>query len=112
MTISIPAINMEEILTHFSGKFAAASRHVVDEERRIEQRSNIMKGVKNSSLTMRTVLAETEIDLSDILSLRVGDIIPLDVPITQNAVVKINNVKWFTAKPGISNNKKAINLWQ
>lgn len=110
MTISIPAINMEEILTHFSGKFAAASRHVVDEERRIEQRSSIMKGVKNSSLTMRTVLAETEIDLSDILSLRVGDIIPLDVPITQNAVVKINNVKWFTAKPGISNNKKAIKI--
>ncbi len=111
MTISIPAINMEEIITHFSGRYTSEmSRRVVDEERRQEQRNSILKGVKNSTLTMSTVLAETEIDLSDILSLRVNDIIPLDVPITQNAMVKINNVQWFTAKPGISNNKKAIKI--
>ena len=69
-----------------------------------------MKGVKSSALTMHTILAETQIDLSDILSLSINDIIPLDVPITQNAMVKINNVQWFSAKPGISNNKKAIKI--
>lgn len=111
MTLSIPAINMEEILTHFRGKYTAdASRRAVDEEKRQEQRNSIMKGVKSSKLTMSTVLAETQIDLSDILSLRVNDIIPLDVPITRNAMVKINNVQWFTAKPGVSNNKKAIKI--
>ncbi|MBP1590972.1 MAG: flagellar motor switch protein FliM [Oscillospiraceae bacterium] len=111
MTISIPAINMEEIMTNFSQRYTSeASRRVVDDEKRQEQRSSILKGVKSSTLTMTTVLAETQIDLSDILSLRVNDIIPLDVPITQNAKVKINNVQWFTAKPGISNNKKAIKI--
>lgn len=110
MTISIPAINMEEIITNFSGRYTTISKRSVDDERRMEQRSNIMKGVKNSNLTMRTILAETKIDLSDILSLRINDIIPLDVPITQNAMIKINNVQWFTAKPGISNNKKAIKI--
>ncbi|WP_044973626.1 flagellar motor switch protein FliM [Ruminococcus sp. HUN007] len=111
MTISIPAINMEEIMTNFSQRYTSeASRRVVDDEKRQEQRSSIMKGVKSSKLTMTTVLAETQIDLSDILSLRINDIIPLDVPITQNAKVKINNVQWFTAKPGISNNKKAIKI--
>jgi len=110
ITLSIPAINMEEILTHFSGRYTSESRRAVDDERRSEQRNSIMKGVKNSTLTMSTVLAETQIDLSDILSLRVNDIIPLDVPITQNAMIKINNVQWFTAKPGISNNKKAIKI--
>lgn len=111
ITLSMPAINMEEILTHFSGRYTSEmSRRNVDEDRRQEQRSSIMKGVKNSTLKMSTVLAETQIDLSDILSLRVNDIIPLDVPITQNAMVKINNVQWFTAKPGISNNKKAIKI--
>ena len=111
MTISIPAINMEEIMTNFSQRYTTeASRRVVDDEKGQEQRSSILKGVKSSTLTMTTVLAETQIDLSDILSLRVNDIIPLDVPITQNAKVKINNVQWFTAKPGISNNKKAIKI--
>lgn len=111
MTISIPAINMEEIMTNFSQRYTSeASRRVVDDEKRQEQRSSILKGVKNSKLTMTTVLAETQIDLSDVLSLRINDIIPLDVPITQNAKVKINNVQWFTAKPGISNNKKAIKI--
>jgi flagellar motor switch protein FliM len=111
MTISIPAINMEEIMTNFSQRYTSeASRRVVDDEKRQEQRSSILKGVKNSTLTMTTVLAETQIDLSDILSLRINDIIPLDVPITQNAKVKINNIQWFTAKPGISNNKKAIKI--
>ena len=111
MTISIPAINMEEIMSHFRGRYTSdASRRVVDDEKRQEQRSSILKGVKSTKLTMTTVLAETQIDLSDILSLRINDIIPLDVPITQNAKVKINNVQWFTAKPGISNNKKAIKI--
>ncbi len=111
MTISIPAINMEEIMTNFSQRYTSeASRRVVDDEKRQEQRSSILKGVKSSKLTMTTVLAETQIDLSDVLSLRINDIIPLDVPITQNAKVKINNVQWFTAKPGISNNKKAIKI--
>ena len=98
-------------MTNFSQRYTSeASRRVVDDEKRQEQRSSILKGVKSSTLTMTTVLAETQIDLSDILSLRVNDIIPLDVPITQNAKVKINNVQWFTAKPGISNNKKAIKI--
>ncbi|MDD6827172.1 MAG: FliM/FliN family flagellar motor switch protein [Oscillospiraceae bacterium] len=110
MTVSIPAINMEEILSHMGERYHTVSKRVLDEEKRKEQRSHIMKGVKSSALTMHTILAETQIDLSDILSLSINDIIPLDVPITQNAMVKINNVQWFSAKPGISNNKKAIKI--
>lgn len=110
MTISVPAVNMEEILTHLSVRYTNVSRRTINEEKRKEQRSNIMKGVKSSNLTIHTILAETQIDLSDILSLRINDIIPLDAPITQNAMIKINDVQWFTAKPGISNNKKAIKI--
>lgn len=110
ITVSIPAINVEEILSHMGERYHTASKRVIDEEKRREQRSNIMRGVKSSALTMHTILAETQIDLSDILSLSINDIIPLDVPITQNAMVKINNVQWFSAKPGISNNKKAIKI--
>ncbi|MBE6853229.1 MAG: flagellar motor switch protein FliM [Ruminococcus sp.] len=110
MTVTVPAINMEEILTHLSGRYITMSKRIIDEDKKQAQRATIMKGVKNSSLTMHTILAETQIDLSDILSLRLNDIIPLDVPITQNAMVKINDVQWFTAKPGISNNKKAIKI--
>lgn len=110
ISINIPAVNMEEIMLHFSRRYVRTSKRTVDEGIKNEQRNNILKGVRNSTLTLNAILAETQIDLSDILSLQVNDIIPLDVPITQNAVVKINNVHWFNAKPGVSGSKKAIKI--
>ncbi|MBP1566185.1 MAG: flagellar motor switch protein FliM [Oscillospiraceae bacterium] len=110
ITINIPAVTMEEIMLHFSRRYVRTSKRTVDEVQKNEQRNNILKGVRNSTLTLNAVLAETRIDLSDILSLQVNDIIPLDVPITQNAIIKINNVHWFNAKPGVSGNKKAIKI--
>ena len=110
MAITIPAVNMEDIMSHFTERYSKASKRPLDENKKTEQRENILKGVRSSSLTLHAILAETQIELSDILSLQLNDIIPLDVPITQNAVVKINDVHWFNAKPGVSNNKKAIKV--
>ncbi len=110
ITINMPAVNMEEIMLHFSRRYIKISKRAINEELRNEQRNNILKGVRNSSLTLNAILAETQIGLSDILSLQVNDIIPLDIPITHNATVKINDIHWFNAKPGVSGNKKAIKI--
>lgn len=110
ITVNIPAMNMEEIMSHFTNKYAKVSKRIIDEDKKKEQRSNILGGVRNTTLNVNAVLAKTQIDLSDIISLQVNDIIPLDVPITQSAMVNINNIHWFNAKPGVSNNKKAVKI--
>ena len=110
ITVNIPAMNMEEIMSHFTKKYAKVSKRIIDEDKKKEQRSNILGGVRNTSLGVKAILAQTQIDLSDIISLQVNDIIPLDVPITQNAMIKVNNIHWFNAKPGVTNNKKAVKI--
>lgn len=110
MTINIPAVNMEEIMSHFTYKYTKSSKRAVNEEKKQEQRATILSGVRDTSVDISAVLAQTRIELSDIISLQVNDIIPLDVPITQNAAIKVNNVHWFNAKPGVSNNKKAVKI--
>lgn len=110
INICIPAVNMEELISHFTRRIASKSKRKIDESVKEEQRSSILKGVKNTELTLHAVLAETTVELSDILSLQVNDIISLDVPITTNAKVKVNDVHWFNAKPGISGSRKAIKI--
>jgi flagellar motor switch protein FliM len=86
ITISIPAVNMEVIMSKFNDRYSRNTKRF-DSSRENERRDEILNGIKNSVVKMDIILAETQIDLNEILTLQVDDIIPLDIPITQNAFV-------------------------
>ena len=110
ISICIPALNLEEIMSKFSDRYSARSNKRYDANKEAERRDEIMNGIRNTALKIDAVLAETQVDLYDILTLQVNDVIPLNTPIDSNVTVKIGNNVWFDGKLGIKNNKKAVRI--
>jgi flagellar motor switch protein FliM len=109
ITISLPAVNMETVMSKFNDQYSQGLKRY-DAAREEKRREGILKGINNSYLKIDVVFAETQISLADILTLQPDDIIPLNMPITGNAAVKINNNLWFDGKVGVNNNRKAIKI--
>ncbi|MFT3951386.1 MAG: flagellar motor switch protein FliM [Oscillospiraceae bacterium] len=109
VTISVPAVGMESIMSKFSDKYTRNTKRF-DAVKEQERREDILRGIRTTPLKIDVILAQTKIDISEILTLEVNDIIPLNVPITNNAVVKINDNLWFDGKLGVSGAKKAVKI--
>ena len=75
-----------------------------------ERRVSLLDAIKDSELTIDAVLCETKLDLYDVLTMQVNDIIPLNMSVDQNINVKIGKNLWFDGKMGIRNNRKAIKI--
>ncbi|NLP26919.1 MAG: flagellar motor switch protein FliM [Clostridiales bacterium] len=109
ITISLPAVNMETVMTKFSDQYSQGLKRF-DAAREEKRREGILKEITNSPLQIDVIFAETKIALADILTLQPNDIIPLNMPITGNAAVKINKNLWFDGKVGVNNKRKAIKI--
>ncbi len=109
MSICIPAMNLESIMSKFGDRWARTSKKL-DPNRENERRQAILDSIKDTGLRINAVLCETKVDLYDILTLQVDDVIPLNMPIDKNIAVKIGSSMWFDGKLGVMNNKKAIKI--
>lgn len=108
ISVCIPALNLEAMMAKFADRYAMRKRF--DPAKEEERREEILRGIKETPLKIDAVLAETQVDLYDILTLQVNDIIPLNVSIDKNVNVKIGDNIWFDGKLGTYNNKKAIKI--
>ena len=109
MSIVIPAMNLESIMSKFGDRWARTSKKY-DANRENERRQTILDSIKDTNLRINAVLCETKVDLYDILTLQVDDVIPLNMPIDKNIAVMIGSKLWFDGKLGVMNNKKAIKI--
>lgn len=109
MTFCIPAINLESIMNKFGDKWARTTMRQ-EPRREKERRDAIMYTLRDSDIDVRAVLCNTKVDLYDILTLQVDDIIPLNMPINRNVELKIGGNVWYDGKLGVMNNKKAIKI--
>ena len=82
----------------------------LDPKREKERRFSLLEAIKDSDLRIDTILCDTKLDLFDVLTMQVGDIIPLNMPIDSNVTVKIGDNVWFDGKLGIKNKKKAVKI--
>ncbi len=106
ISVCIPAINLDEIMGKFIPRYS--SRRKTDANREIERRDNIMSGISATDLEITAVLGEINLDLFEVLTLQVNDVIPLGKNINTNVVVNVGGKPWFDGKMGTYNNKKAI----
>ena len=67
-----------------------------------------MFGISTTDLVVKAVLGEINLDLYEVLTLQVNDVIPLNKKITENIQVRIGERDWCDGKLGTYNNKKAI----
>ncbi len=109
ITITVPAISIESILSKSNGNRSNRLKRS-DNSREKEYRDGIIRKISRSNFKVEALLAETKINLSEILSLHPNDVLLLDVPIDRNVSLVINNEKLFDGKLGIINHKKAIKI--
>ena len=109
LSICIPALGLESIMTKFGDRWSRTTKKL-DPKRENERKLSLMDAIKDSDLTISAVLDETELDLYDVLTMQPGDVIPLNMPIDSNVIVKIGEHIWFDGKLGIKNNKKAVRI--
>ena len=109
MTFCIPAINLESIMSKFGDRWSRTTKKL-DPKREKERRVSLLEAIKDSELRISAVLGETKLDLYDVLTMQVNDIIPLNVPIDSNITVNIGDNLWFDGKMGTKNSKKAVKI--
>jgi len=107
ISVCIPAINLDEIMSKFIPRYSGARRKT-DAVREAERRDSIMTGISTTDLVIKAVLGEINLDMYEVLTLQVNDVIPLDKKISENILVKVGERNWCDGKLGTYNNKKAI----
>ena len=107
VSVCIPAINLDEIMQKFIPRYTGSKRRT-DANREAERRDSIMSGISSTDLTIKAVLGEINLDLYEVLTLQVNDVIPLGKNINSNITVRIGDRVWCDGKLGTYNNKKAI----
>lgn len=85
-------------------------RENVSPEQDAQRRNAIMTSLGDAEFEVKAVMSELTLNLQDIVSLGVGDIITLDTKITDDIQVRVENVPWFYGKLGNGNIKKAVKI--
>ncbi len=106
ITITIPALSMEAIITRANKDYGNSGRS----KREMMHREGIIKQIQRSNFNIEAILANTTINLSEILSIRKGDILLLNTPIEKNVSLMVNNEKLFDGKMGTLNHHKAVKI--
>lgn len=109
MTFCIPAMDLEALMSKFGDRWARGTKKL-DPKKESERKISLLDAIKDSELTIDAVLCETKLDLYDVLTMQVNDIIPLNMPVDKNIDIKIGKNLWFDGKMGIKNNRKAIKI--
>lgn len=107
VSVCIPAINLDEIMGKFIPRYSG-TRRKTDATREQERRDSIMTGISTTDLVVKAVLGEINLDMYEVLTLQVNDVIPLDKKISENIMVRVGERDWCDGKLGTYNNKKAI----
>lgn len=109
ISVCMPAINLENIMARFSGRSGKNAKKY-DEAKDAQRRDTILGGVKETPLEIKAILSETQVDMYDILNLQVNDVIPLNMHIDSNVVLKVGGTAWFDGKLGVKNKRKAVKI--
>ncbi|MCM1226622.1 MAG: FliM/FliN family flagellar motor switch protein [Clostridium sp.] len=107
INIAVPAITMESIVNRNASP--NMMRHM-DSAKEKECRDGIIRRITSSDFKVEALLAETQLNLDEILSLHKNDVLLLNVPIDRNVSLMVNKEKLFDGKLGITNHRKAIKI--
>lgn len=111
INICIPATNLEEMIDNFSIKYSRATAKRQNSEKVLEEKRKIIfSSLENTDLEIKAVLADTQLDLKDVLQLQPSDVIMLNKNINSDIEITVDDIPWFTAKLGEAKNKKAVKI--
>jgi flagellar motor switch protein FliM len=73
-----------------------------------DERSRILGNIRKAPLDITVTLAEVDISLSDLLTMKPGDVLDCGIPATSNLMLSVGAEKSFLGRPGTFKRKKAL----
>ena len=107
MNICLPYFTLEDIMDNLNTKFWYSTMQEASDE---DYQEHLESLVKRVSVPLRAILGTSSISVNDFMNLQLGDIIRLDSEINNDLTVYVGNIKKFTAVPGSSKEKYAVQV--
>lgn len=107
LSLCIPYIVLEPVMSKISAQAMFATQR---QSQSTEYRSNLQGRVNATYVPFQVVLGETEVTVSDVVSLGVGDVLPLGTSVEADLSVLVSEQLKFKGKPGTLRNKMAIQI--
>ena len=107
MNICLPYFTLESIMDNLNTKFWYSTMQDNSDENYQEHLESLVKRV---NIPIRAILGRSSISVNDFMNLQLGDIIRLDSEINGDLTVYVGNIKKFTAVPGSSKEKCAVQV--
>ena len=111
-------MNLAASLTGMARSGPVSYTHLDVYKRQCKERPNPSKqlaerlrdGIRDSQVDVRCSLAGFELSLSELLALRIGDVIPVNIPST--AVLRVEDVPVYSGHYGIAQGWSALKIEQ
>ncbi len=107
MNICLPYFTLESIMDNLNTKFWYSTMQENPDENYQEHLESLVKRV---NVPLRAILGTSSISVNDFMNLQIGDIIRLDSEVGSDLTVYVGNIKEFTAVPGSSKEKYAVQV--
>ena len=107
MNICLPYFTLESIMDNLNTKFWYSTMQENPDENYQEHLESLVKRV---NVPLRAILGTSSISVNDFMNLQIGDIIRLDSEVGSDLTVYVGNIKKFTAVPGSSKEKYAVQV--
>lgn len=109
LNLAMPAANIEELTSKFGFKYARTARRK-DADKSQLYWEYLEQNLLESEVEIRAILHRFELDTQEILQLQVGDVVPLYKNIDSDIEIMVEDVSGFTAKPGHTKLRKAVQI--
>ncbi len=103
--VCMPYASLEQIRDKLKGRY-----HAAELEHDKEWTNKFKKGLQQSSVEMVVELGKTELTGLEVITMKRGDVIPLDQYVDGDLSVYIENKLKFTGRPGFYRGNRAIRI--
>ncbi len=109
ISVCVPAVCLEDVLKKIDSQYMRNLKRINSAGDK-ERRELVMQYLSESDLELRCVIGQTQVSLSDVMYLNVGDVLQLGKPVNALADLNVGESCWFHGKIGIQRGKKAIQI--
>ncbi len=107
LSLCIPYIVLEPVMSKISAQAMFATQR---QSQSSEYRANLTGRVNATNVPFQVVLGETTVSVSDVISLGVGDVLPLGTPVDNELSIMVGERLKFMGRPGTIRNKMAVQI--
>ena len=108
ISICLPGSILEKLFRQFEAVSTAGTRK--KDSQTSDEKVSIVKGIEGSVLEVKAEFEKSSILLEELYSMKVGDVLNLNMPKTSEINVIIGNKPWFKGRLGVYRDNVAVRL--